>query len=109
MAQEKKRQMKKIILVLLVILASSFVLSIWSQMMFDNVIESNLGVISHLNNAMKYKDLLFYCMIAGSLTIPFIIYFSLDDFRWARHIAGSSILAIVLAFIQLWNAFCCYA
>ncbi len=109
MAQEKKRQMKKIILALLVILASSFVLSVWSQIMFDNVIESNLGVILHLNNAMKYKDLLFYCMITGSITIPFIIYFSLDDFRWARHIAGSSILSIVLAFIHLWDVFCCYA
>lgn len=101
--------MNKVILVLLVILASSFVLSVWSQMMFDSVVESNLGVISHLGNAMKYKDLLFYCMIAGSLTIPFIIYFSLDGFRWARHVAGSSTLAIVLAFIHLWNAFCCYA
>jgi len=77
--------------------------------MFDEVIESNLGVTSHLNNAMKYKALLFYCMIAGSITIPFIIYFSLNDFRWACHIAGSSVFAIVLAFIHVWNAFCCYA
>ena len=101
--------MKKILLVLFIVLASSFVLSIWAQIMFDSIIEEEDGMIFHLNHAMQYKEILFYVMITGMATIPLIIYFSFDDFRWARHIAASSIIGIFFVFEYLWNIFCCYA
>ena len=101
--------MKKILLILFIVLGSSFVLSIWSQIMFDNTIEKEDGLIFHLNQAMKYKEVLFYVMIIGASTIPMIVYFSFNEFRWARHIAVSSIIGVFFVFEYLWNVFCCYA
>jgi len=101
--------MKKIMIALRIILTASFILSVWSQMMFDQILGDGFNVMPQLNEAMKYKEFLLYPMIIGASTFPFIVYFLFDNYRWAKYLAALSILPVFLVFSFLWHIFCCYA
>lgn len=45
--------MKKIMIALLVILTTSFVLSVWSQMMFDEIIGGGISSMPQINEAYE--------------------------------------------------------
>ena len=113
--------MKKIMWILIVILSTSIILSVVSDMMFNNTMNflmsdlkventvNSLRFTEQLEKTMEYKELLFYLMIIGSATLPFIVYFLFDNYMWAKYLAALSILPIFIVFSMLWNMFCCYA
>ena len=90
--------------ILIIILSTSIILSVVSDMMFNNTMNflmsdlmventvNSLRSTEQLEKVMEYKELLFYLMILGSATLPFTVYFLFDNYRWAKYLAALSIL-----------------